>query len=88
MDPVSARLLNQQMICPRFTSPHDGWGLCSGDLYALKQSYARFVLLDCVTGYRSQYQEGACEADEGTAAGMGAYHLILREGFLIFSLSS
>lgn len=60
MDPVSARLLNQQMICPRFTSPHDGWGLCSGDLYALKQSYARFVLLDCVTGYRSQYQEGAC----------------------------
>ena len=24
------------------------------------QAYARFVLLDCVTGYRSQYQEGAC----------------------------
>ena len=24
------------------------------------QAYARFVLLDTVTGYRSQYQEGAC----------------------------
>lgn len=42
MDPVSARLLNQQMICPRFTSPHDGWGLCSGDRYA--QLYAQEAL--------------------------------------------
>ena len=24
------------------------------------QVYARFVLLDTVSGYRSQYQEGAC----------------------------
>ena len=23
MNPVSARLLNQQLICPQFTSPHD-----------------------------------------------------------------
>ena len=50
MDPVSARLLNQQMICPRFTSPHDGWGLCSGDLYALKQSYA--LVEKKLTSYR------------------------------------
>ena len=42
MDPVSARLLNQQLICPRFTSPHDGWGLCSGDLYALVEKKLTF----------------------------------------------
>ena len=23
MNPISARLLNQQLICPQFTSPHD-----------------------------------------------------------------
>ncbi len=38
MNPISARLLNQQLICPQFTSPHDvvAWmGAMQGQEYSM-----------------------------------------------------
>ena len=40
MNPVSARLLNQQLICPQFNTPHDvvAWfGAMQGQEYKMKR---------------------------------------------------
>ena len=63
----------RRSICPTRPSPLQSWTLSSknsstrqkpfSDIWGLRldkyQVHARFILLDTVTGYRSQYQQGA-----------------------------